>query len=73
MKSLAMNKLFSKSREDLPKINSDLDMILTEQRHQRADLQEVKRMLVKINNSIALQTQVDEFYEKEESKRDTED
>ncbi len=24
MKSLAMNKLFSKSREDLPKINSEL-------------------------------------------------
>ncbi len=27
MKSLAMNKLFSKSREDLPKINSILDEI----------------------------------------------
>ncbi len=65
MKSLAMNKLFSKSYADFPKINSDILMLLTEQRLQRNDLKIITKMLDKILNVVSLQKQVDDFYESE--------
>ncbi len=63
MKSLAMNQLFSKSSDkDLPKINSSLEMLLTEQRHQRSDLATLLKLVTSIINSLALQKQVDDYY-----------
>ncbi len=67
MKSLAMNKLFSKSHEDLPKINSSIEMLLTEQRHQRGDLQVIKTLVTGLVTDFALLKQVQDFYEEPES------
>ncbi len=61
-----MKNFIFKSNADFHKILfNKLDMILTEQRHQRIDL---SRLLSKINvigNTIALQTQVDEYFDKD--------
>ncbi len=58
-----MNKLFSKSNEsDLPKINSNLEFLLAEQRHQRNDLKVIKQLLNTIINDFKLQRQVTDYY-----------
>ncbi len=61
-----MKNFIFKSDADFHKILfNKLDMMLTEQRHQRVDL---SRLLSKINvigNTIALQTQVDEYFDKD--------
>ncbi len=61
-----MKNFIFKSDADFHKILfNKLDMMLTEQRHQRIDL---SRLLSKINvigNTIALQTQVDEYFDKD--------
>ncbi len=58
-----MKNFIFKSDADFHKILfNKLDMMLTEQRHQRIDL---SRLLSKINvigNTIALQTQVDDYF-----------
>ncbi len=66
MKSLAMNKLFSKSSDpDLPNILINIDMLLAEQRHQRNDLKIITKLLNQFINDSKLQSQVDDFYEVE--------
>ncbi len=61
-----MKNFIFKSDADFHKILfNKLDMMLTEQRHQRMDL---SRLLSKINvigNTIALQTQVDDYFDKD--------
>ncbi len=61
-----MKNFIFKSDADFHKILfNKLDMMLTEQRHQRIDL---SRLLSKINvigNTIALQTQVDDYFDKD--------
>ncbi len=66
-----MNKFLFKSAldSDLSKnILNKLEMILTEQRHQRSDLSILTGMMNKLINSTNLQKQVDEFFEDEEPK-----
>ncbi len=53
----------TKSPETYFLINKALDMLLAEQRHQRADLATVKRQLHTLINSSALQKQVDSYFE----------
>ncbi len=43
-----------------------MDFILVEQRHQRADLVDVKRMINRLLIDKHLQTQVDEYFTKDE-------
>ncbi len=45
------------------KIIKQLDILLTEQRHQRMDLSSLRSTQLKIYNSLNLQKQVDEYFE----------
>ncbi len=45
------------------KIIKQLDILLTEQRHQRMDLSALRSTQLKIYNSLNLQKQVDEYFE----------
>ncbi len=58
-----MKNFIFKSEADFHKIVfNKLEMLLNEQRHQRADLTEVKYMLHKLQNNKDLQETVDKFY-----------
>ncbi len=61
-----MNNLFSKSPETYEKFFNKLDMLLTEQRHQRSDLATIKRQLHMIINHLNLQKQVDDYFDEDE-------
>ncbi len=59
-----MKNFIFKSEADFHKIVfNKLDMLLAEQRHQRMDLDTIRRLLITITNAAKLQKQVDEFYE----------
>ncbi len=64
-----MNKFLFKSSQDsdFQKLINKLDMILTEQRHQRSDLASLLRLQTNLINSTNLQKQVDEFFEDSEN------
>ncbi len=63
-----MKNFIFKSPQDFHKIVfNKLDMILAEQRHQRADLATIERILCRYLNDEKLQKQVDEYFD------DTED
>ncbi len=64
-----MNKFLFKSSQDsdFQKLINKLDMILTEQRHQRNDLAIIMRSQTNLINSTNLQKQVDEFFEDSEN------
>ncbi len=57
-----MTNFIFKSPATYKKLANQVEVLLTEQRHQRADLQEIKFMLHKMQNSDNLQKTVDEFY-----------
>ncbi len=58
-----MKNFIFKSEAEFHKIVfNKLEMLLNEQRHQRADLTEVKYMLHKLQNNKDLQETVDKFY-----------
>ncbi len=69
-----MNNFIFKSRTGLTKNSSintgildrSLQFILKEQRHQRTDLQDIKRMLNKLLIEKHLQQQVDEYFDKDD-------
>ncbi len=61
-----MINLLSKSPETYEKLNHLTQMLLTEQRHQRADLATIKRQLHTIINHLNLQKQVDDYFEDDE-------
>ncbi len=44
------------------KLDNHIEVLLSEQRHQRADLQEIKYMLHKLLTNKDLQKTVDDFY-----------
>ncbi len=57
-----MKNFIFKSDADFHKILfNKLDMLLTENRHQRMDLADIKRVLHMLNTDSALQKQVDEY------------
>ncbi len=70
-KSRNMINLLSKSPETYEKLTNKLDMLLSEQRHQRMDLSTIKRQLHTINNSLNLQEQVDKYFEQDETSPQT--
>ncbi len=58
----------SNSESDLSKnIINKLEMLLSEQRHQRSDLSILLNLTNKLINSTNLQKQVDEFFEDSEN------
>ncbi len=63
-----MNKFLFKSNltSDLSKnIINKLDMLLAEQRHQRLDLSTLLRQMNLMYNALALQKQVDDYFEED--------
>ncbi len=66
-----MKNFIFKSSTDFHKILfNKLDMILTEQRHQRQDLVVILGMVNKLINSTNLQKQVDEYFNEEDKRAD---
>ncbi len=57
-----MTNFIFKSTSTYKKLANKLEVLLNEQRLQRADLQEIKFMLHKLVNNDTLQKTVDEFY-----------
>jgi len=57
------NFIFSRSIPTSKKFANTLQVILTEQRHQRADLNEIKFMLHKLLHNKDLQETVDKYYD----------
>ncbi len=69
-----MNKLFSKSNEsDLPKINSNIEFLLAEQRLQRNDLKVITQLVRSLINDFAIQRQVTDYYNSEDSAKEPEE
>ncbi len=63
-----MKNFIFKSEADFHKIVfNKLEVILTEQRHQRSDLSILTGMMNKLINSTNLQKQVDEFFDDSEN------
>ncbi len=58
-----MINLLSKSPETYEKLNTLIQMVLTEQRHQRGDLATIKRQLHTLITDENSQKQVDEFFD----------
>ncbi len=58
------------SFSETPNLEHLMEILLKEQRHQRADLASIRRQLHTIINSNELQTQVDEFYDQYEKEHD---
>ncbi len=68
-----MKNFIFKSEADFHKIVfNKLDMVLTEQRHQRSDLSILLIGINKLLNSQNLQKQVDEYFDDEETSPQTE-
>ncbi len=62
-----MKNFIFKSPKDFHKIVfNKLETIQTEQRHQRFDLADIKRMLRLISSNYDLQSQVDEYFDEDE-------
>ncbi len=59
-----MTNFIFKSTSTYKKLANTLEVILNEQRHQRADLAACIRMLKKLTNEATLQKTVDEWYSK---------
>ncbi len=69
-----MNKLFSKSNDsDLPKINSNIEFLLAEQRLQRNDLKVITQLVRSLINDVAIQRQVTDYYNSEDSAKEPEE
>ncbi len=59
-----MKNFIFKSDADFHKIIfNKLEMLLAEQRHQRSDLSILLNMQTKVYNALALQKQVDDYFE----------
>ncbi len=57
------NSIKSSETPDLSELKHLISLLLTEQRHQRADMATIKRQLHTLINSNKLQAQVDQFFE----------
>ncbi len=51
-------------------LNKHIDMILAEQRHQRSDLQDIKRMINRLLIDEHLQQQVDKYFDEESQEQE---
>ncbi len=61
------NRLSKNSPISILGLDNHLNQIQIEQRHQRSDLQDIKRMLNKLLIDKHLQMQVDEYFDQDES------
>ncbi len=69
-----MKNFIFKSEADFHKIVfNKLDMILAEQRHQRSDLSILLSQMNKIYNALALQKQVDDYFDEDKEDIPTSD
>ncbi len=68
-----MTNFIFKSQWTLKKLANTLSVILSEQRLQRSDLQEIKYILHKMQTNKDLQTTVDKFYESKDLVQDPQD
>ncbi len=66
-----MKNLFSSPIADLQKLFHILDLVLTEQRHQRLDMATIKNQLHTLIKDIALQKQVDDYYGSDNGDKDS--
>ncbi len=68
-----MNLQFKSSKRTdlLENIITRLELILAEQRHQRSDLNTLRRMFTKLHNDLKLQKQVDDYYDSQETSPQT--
>ncbi len=62
-----MTNFIFKSTGTYKKLANTLEVLLSEQKHQRCDLSEIKYMLHKLLTNKDLQTTVDKFYENKDS------
>ncbi len=62
-----MTNFIFKSQGTYKKLASQLTMLMSEQRAQRADLAEIKYILHKMQTNKDLQTTVDKFYDSKSS------
>ncbi len=62
-----MTNFIFKSHEDFKKISQQLKWILDNQRHERNDFAILNGKVTKIFNAMALQKQVDEYFEEEDN------
>ncbi len=63
-----MKNLFSSPFADLQKF---IQINLTEQQRQRADLADIKRLINRLINDLALQKQVDDYMDQDETSPQT--
>ncbi len=61
------NFIFKSQEATYKKLANTLTVLLSEQKHQRCDLSEIKFMLHKLLTNKDLQTTVDKFYDREMS------
>ncbi len=59
-----MTNFIFKSQGTYKKLANQIETVLTEQRHQRSDLQEIKFMLHKLLTNKDLKDTTDAFYDK---------
>ncbi len=59
--------MFSSPALETPDLQKIIQIFLTEQRAQRADLADIKRVIHRLANEIRLQKQVDEYFGSENS------
>ncbi len=57
-----MTNFIFKSQATFKKISNQLEMILSEQRHQRSDLKQLQIGMAALLNDVKLQKQVEDFY-----------
>ncbi len=65
-----MTNFIFKSQETYKKLANTLEVLLSEQRHQRADLSEIKFMLHKLLTNKDLQDTTDKFYDQKNLTQD---
>ncbi len=68
-----MTNFIFKSSTTFKKISNQLEMILSEQRKQRADLQYLLQLVKSLKNDKNLQKMVDDWYDKDPVPEDTAD
>ncbi len=59
------NRLIKNSPNTIRTLDNHLEMILREQRHQRADLRDINRKIDRLLVDKHLQMQVDEYFDKD--------
>ncbi len=65
-----MTNFIFKSQGTYKKLANQIEVVLAEQRHQRADLSEIKFMLHKLLTNKDLKDTTDKFYESKELTQD---